>query len=114
MEFLVSLNDVIKKAIVFHNIEVKDKSKVEVNRIKKECKEGLKIYCEKLNLAGIKAEPHLGAGETLEEILRISRERNASMIVTGTRDSARLHEILHTTISHRLAKVSELPTLLVP
>jgi len=114
MEFLISLNKVVEKVLVFHNLEIKDKSKEEVTQIEKECKEKLQLYCEGLNSAGIKAEPHLGAGETIEEILRISRERNASMIISGARDGDRLHEMLHTTLSHRLAKMSELPVLLIP
>ncbi len=117
LEFLISLNGVVKKALVFHSIDVKiskglDKS--ELHRIEEESKEKLEDYCRKLKSAGIEAEPHLGAGDVLQEILRVSRERSASMIITGTTYKDRLHEILHRSVSHQVAKVSELPTLLVP
>ncbi len=117
LEFLISLKGVVKKALIFHNLDVKISKKHDkscVCREEKECRENLDAYCEKLKFSGINAEPHLGAGDVLQEILRFSRERNASMIIIGTKSKDRLHEMLHGSVSHQVAKMSELPTLLAP
>ena len=117
LELLISLNGLIEKAFVCHAIGVKiSKSidKTELHRIEKESKERLEKYCERLKSAGIAAEPHLGAGRTVLELIRISRDVKASMIVMGTTGKDRLHELFLGSVSHRVAGMSELPTLLVP
>ncbi len=116
VDFVSSLNGAVKKVLVFHNIDTsspKDVSEMEV--IEKECDEKLKVYCDKLEAAGIDAEPHTGAGEIFDEIMRVSREREASMIIMGNTSGHRfLEKMLHRSISYEVARVSELPTLLVP
>ena len=116
VDCLLPLGSVIKKAFVFHNIAVKitkpDKS--ELHHLEEESKKKLEHYCGQLKSAGIDAEYHLGAGNMLDEILRISREREATMIVIGNTCKDRLHEMLHKSISYQVAKASELPTLLIP
>jgi nucleotide-binding universal stress UspA family protein len=117
LDVLKSLDGIIEKAYVCHIVGVKiskglDKS--ELYRIEKESRDRLEDYCAKLKSVGIVAEPHLGAGRTSLEIIRISRELEASMIVMGTTGKDRLHEIFMGSNSHRVAEMSELPTLLVP
>ncbi|MFZ3091035.1 MAG: universal stress protein [Nitrospirota bacterium] len=117
LNLLISLNGLVEKAFVCHTIGVKiakaiDKS--ELHRIEKESKERLEKYCERLKSAGIPAEPHLGAGRTILEIIRISRDVKASMIIMGTTGKDRIHELFLGSVSHRVAGMSELPTLLVP
>ena len=56
-----------------------------------------------------------GAGGILDEILRVSRERKASMIVMGNTSEHRfLEDLLHRSLSYQVTKASELPVLLVP
>ncbi len=117
LDVLKSFDGIIEKAFVCHIVGVKiskglDKS--ELYRIEKESRERLEDYCAKLKSAGIAAEPHLGAGRTPLEIIRISRELDASMIVMGTTGKDRLREVFFGSNSHRVAEMSELPTLLVP
>lgn len=117
LELLISFKGLIEKAFVCHTIGVKiakSIDKTELHRIEKESKERLEKYCERLKSAGISAEPHLGAGRTIMEIIRISRDVNASMIIAGTTGKDRLHELFLGSVSHRIAGMSELPTLLVP
>ena len=117
LELLVSLKGLIEKAFVCHTIGVKiakSIDKTELHRLEKESKERLEKYCEQLKSAGISAEPHLGAGRTIMEVIRISRDVNASMIIAGTTGKDRLHELFLGSVSHRIAGMSELPTLLVP
>ncbi len=116
VDFVSSLNGAVKKVLVFHNIDTSSPKEVSaMEDIEKECDEKLKVYCEKLEAAGIEAEPHTGAGEIFDEILRVSREREASMIIMGNTSGHRfLEKMLHRSISYEIARVSELPTLLVP
>lgn len=117
LELLISLKGLIEKIFVCHTIGVKiSKSidKTELHRLEKESKERLEKYCERLKSAGIAAEPHLGAGRTIMEIIRISRDVKASMIIMGTTGKDRLHDFFLGSVSHRAAGMSELPTLLVP
>ena len=117
LDTLISLKGVIGKVIVFHNIDVhisESHDKDELHDMEKSCLLRMNSYCDQLRSHGIEAEPHLGAGDIMDECLRISRERQASMIVIGTTGKNRFYEMLHKSISHEIAKISELPTLLVP
>ncbi|GAB4543638.1 MAG: universal stress protein [Thermodesulfovibrionia bacterium] len=117
VRFFMNLKGAVSKALVFHCIDVNTSDEVDKITIcheEEECKKRLDDYCKMLKSAGIDAEPHLGAGDTVEEVLRFSRERDASMIIMGTTGRGKLDELLHGSISHEVAKRSELPTLLVP
>lgn len=117
ISFVAGLSGVVKKVNVFYNIDLKslkDEEKT-VSCIKRETMEGLQAYCKKLRNAGIEADPLVGAGELLDEILRVSRAQKSSMIIIGNTAKKRfLDRILHRSISYQVVKASELPTLLVP
>lgn len=117
LDLMASLGNVIKKALIFHDMDMKDMKKFDINDARAievcSCRK-LNEFCSVLNNEGIEAEAHLGAGDLLEEIIRISRKRNATMIIIGTSGRSRFNEFLHGSISHQVAKESELPTLLVP
>ncbi len=117
IKFVEGLSGVVKKINVFYNIDVKSLKEEEqaVSRIEKETMAGLQNYCERLRNAGIEADPLIGAGELLDEILRVSRAQKSSMIIIGdTAEKRILDKMLHRSISYQVVKASELPTLLVP
>jgi nucleotide-binding universal stress UspA family protein len=117
LDLLISMSGAVNRAVVFHVIDdatIKKSDKAQIHNIETECKKRLNEYCEKLKSAGIEAEAHLGAGDVIDEVLRISRERHASMLITGTTCKDKIHEIFQGSISHEITKLSELPTLLVP
>ncbi len=117
LDLMVSLGTVIKKALIFHDIdskEMKKYSKKDSQDIEVQNTLKLNEFCGVLKNEGIDAEAHLGAGDLINEIVRISRERNATMIIIGTSGRSRFSEFLHGSVSHQIAKASELPTLLVP
>ena len=117
LDFMVSLAGIINKSLIFHDVDVnisKDHDKEELHLVEKQSSAKLDDFCKKLNDAGIDAEPHLGAGEVVDEIIRISRERHATMIIIGTTAKGWLSELVKGSVSHQVAKDSELPTLLVP
>jgi nucleotide-binding universal stress UspA family protein len=118
LDLLASLKGVIRKVLIFFNIGEKTLEKssdADVSSIKKDISERLENYRAKLQSAGIEAELHIGAGGILDEMIRISRERKASMIVIGnTCEDRLLSNILDRSLSYQVTKLSELPTLLVP
>ncbi len=116
MDFLKSLQDVIEEALVFHDIDLEleqNKYVKDLDQLKKVSMEKLGAFCDELEQEGAACETHLGAGKILDEILRISRDRKASMIIMGTSGKGRLSEFIHGSVSHEVVKASELPTLLV-
>lgn len=117
LKLLISLNGIVQKACVCHVIdskELKAVGKEAFGRIEDENKRKLEHYCDMLQQSGIAAEFHIGAGDVTEEIVRISRQVEASIIIMGTTGKDRLHEIFLGSSSHKIAQISELPTLLVP
>ena len=64
--------------------------------------------------AGIKAKSILSAGKTVQEIIRLSRSRGASMIAMGRTGNDWFQEYWLGGVSHKIAELSELPVLLVP
>ncbi|MBL7050203.1 MAG: universal stress protein [Nitrospira sp.] len=114
---LISLNNTVKKAVIVHHLRVaisKKHDAGELHAAEEAVKDTFDKFCMRLKEAGIQCETHIGAGEIVEEILRISRERNATMLIMGTTGKDRLHEFFQGSISHDLVKLSELPVLLVP
>jgi nucleotide-binding universal stress UspA family protein len=118
LDLIASLKGVIRKVLLFYNIGEKTletSSDADVSSIKKDVSERLENYRARLQSAGIEAESHIGAGGVLDEMIRISRERKASMIVIGnTSEDRLLSNILDRSLSYQVTKLSELPTLLVP
>lgn len=116
IQFFMNLQGAVVKSLVFHCIDVSisyEGDKSTICHEEEECRKRLTDYCKRLKSVGIDAESHLGAGDTVEEVLRFSRERDISMIVMGTTGKGRFDELLHGSISHEVARRSELPTLLV-
>ena len=117
LDMIVSLKKIIKKTLIFHDIKshlLEKRDKEDIQNIVEQSSVKLDEFCALLKKEGVEAVPHLGAGEILDEINRISRERQATMIIVGTSGKSRLSELLHGSISHEIARISELPTLLVP
>ncbi len=114
---LLSLRNIIEKAYLCHIIETRDskgRSQDEWQKIELERKKLLSSYASTLRSAGIETEEHLGAGDVADEVIRMSRGKDASLIIMGTSRKDRLHEFFQGSDSHRVTQLSELPTLLVP
>jgi len=111
-DFIKGLSRIVKRIYIFHSIKPDDKEKM----LKDEeiCKAELSKCCDVLRSAGIEAEAHVGSGEPVGEIIRFSRDRDVSMIITGTSGRRPLDELIHGSVSFQIARLSELPTLMVP
>ena len=117
LNFLKSIQGIVEEALIFHDIDVelvKKKHGEDLDTLKKISTEKLGTFCKELDKEGTACETHLGAGKILDEILRISRDRQASMIILGTSGKGWLSEFIHGSVSHEVVKMSELPSLLVP
>jgi nucleotide-binding universal stress UspA family protein len=114
----VLLDGLVKEALVSHVISAKSTKNLDANefaRMEQDSRKKLDAYCRTLRNANMKAEAHLGAGRSVvDEILRLSRELKASMIIMGTSSKGRARDLLLRNTSHRVAELSEIPTLLIP
>ena len=85
-----------------------------LGHIEQESNSRLRNYCQAIEQFGISAEHHLSAGKTVQELIRLSRDNKASMIVMGKTGKDWFHEYWLGGVSHQIAELSELPVLLVP
>jgi nucleotide-binding universal stress UspA family protein len=74
----------------------------------------LETCCRELADAGIAAEPCLAFGKSVPDIIRLSREHQASMIVLGKTGKDWFQQYFMGGVSHRIAEASELPVMVVP
>lgn len=117
LQTVTFLKKVVKDVMVVHVIGTKISKNLDaagLQRLERESEERLGSYARILQDAGIKAEAHLAAGGTVEEIIRLSRDLDASMIIMGTSGKDRLRDMLRGSVAHRTAELSELPTMVVP
>ncbi|BBO70597.1 universal stress protein [Desulfosarcina alkanivorans] len=113
----LALKGLVEKIIVIHVLgarRVKNLEPPAVKRLEDESDRRLQSYCRQIEDAGIQGEPHLAMGRTVEEILRMSRDYGATMIVLGRTGKDWFREYWLGGVSHRIAELSELPVLLIP
>ncbi len=107
----------VDKVQVTHVIEskmIKHGDENIVKSLKKECQQSLGNDCSRLRKMGIACESYMAIGKTTPEIIRLSREYGATMIVMGRTGKDWFEEYWLGGVSHRVAEISELPVLLVP
>lgn len=112
-----ALKGLAKTILVVHVIDTKLTKGMNRDRrteIEKESKKRLENYCRKIEQFGMNAEQHLSAGKTVQELIRLSRDHKASMIVMGRTGKDWFHEYWLGGVSHQIAELSELPVLVVP
>ena len=117
LDAVIGLKGLAEKIIVSHVIGarlIKNVDPAGVKRLEDESTARLKAYCKKIDDANIKNEHHLAMGRTVEEIIKISRDYGATMIVMGRTGKDWFKEYWLGGVSHRVAELSELPVLLVP
>lgn len=117
LDALTGFKGLASGVIVVHNIGVKISkamSPAQLLELQKESRRRLKEYCRRLTAAGLKAESRLSSGRTSSEIINLSRQNKATMIVLGRTGKDWLSEYWLGGVSHRVAENSELPVLLIP
>ena len=85
-----------------------------LKRLEDESEKRLQSFCRQIDNAGIESESHLAMGRTVEEIIKMSRDYQATMIVMGRTGKDWFREYWLGGVSHQIAELSELPVLLIP
>lgn len=85
-----------------------------LKRLEAESRSRLDRYILQMGKCGIAAESHLAFGRPAQQIIRLSREYQASMIIMGRTGKDWVEEYWLGGVSHKVAEASELPVLLVP
>jgi len=114
---LSAFKGVAEKVLIAHVIGAKISKGLDqeaLTALRVESEKRLEAYCQKIELDGLAAESHLAVGRTVAEILKISREHKATMIVLGRTGKDWFNEYWLGGVSHRIAELSELPVLIIP
>ena len=117
MQSMSALKELAETILVVHVIDAKLSKGMDSDgrsSIEKESKSRLQNYCRKIEQSGMCAEYHLSAGKTVQELVRLSRDHRASMIVMGKTGKDWFQEYWLGGVSHQIAELSELPVLLIP
>ena len=117
LKAILSFKGVAEKVLITHvigNKIAKGVGESDLKALEKESKTRLEAYCRVAEEAGLPAESHLSIGRTTPEIMRMSRDYKATMIVMGRTGKDWFQEYWLGGVSHRIAENSELPVLLVP
>ena len=116
LQALLALKGLAQRVMVVHNIDrriTKNRSKKEIRELEEKSRKRLKKYCDSLQQHGLSTESHLSFGHTSKEIIRLSREHRATMIILGRTGKDWFEEYWLGGVSHRVAEKSELPVMLV-
>lgn len=117
LDATLALKGLVEKIIVTHVLgarRIKNLEPPAIQRLEDESDKRLQSYCRQIDDAGIQSESHLAVGRTVEEIIRMSRDYDATMIVMGRTGKDWLREYWLGGVSHQIAELSELPVLLIP
>lgn len=117
LEATLALKGLAEKIIVTHVLgarRIKNLEPSAIRRLESESEKRLHSYCRQVDDAGIQSESHLVMGRTVEEILKMSRDYGATIIVMGRTGKDWFSEYWLGGVSHQIAELSELPVLLIP
>jgi nucleotide-binding universal stress UspA family protein len=117
LDATLGLHGVVEKIIVVHVLGSRQTKNLEpeaIQRLEKTSLERLESYSQQVEKAGIETEVHLAMGRTVEEIIKMSRDYSATMIVMGRTGKDWFHQYWLGGVSHKIAELSELPVLLIP
>jgi nucleotide-binding universal stress UspA family protein len=117
LEATLALKGLVEKIIVTHVLgarRTKNLERVAIQRLENESQKRLQSYCRQIDDAGIESEAHLTMGRTVEELIKMSRDYGASMIVMGRTGKDWFREYWLGGVSHQVAELSELPVMLIP
>ena len=117
LDATLALKGLVERIVVSHVIgsrRIKNLETSAIKRLENESVKRLQAYCGQIDDAGIQSESHLAVGRTVEEIIKVSRDYGATMIVMGRTGKDWFREYWLGGVSHQVAELSELPVLLIP
>lgn len=116
LDALTAFKGAIQCALITHVIDekiIKDVDESKVQTIQSETRNRLDEYLRIMQEAEIEAESHTAVGKAVKEIIRLSRDHKATMIVMGRTGKDWFEEYWLGGAAHRVAEISELPVLLI-
>jgi nucleotide-binding universal stress UspA family protein len=116
-EYLRPLTRLVQQAHIIHVAQDKDlkgKTSMEVQKLRKETRAKLEEICDRLAGVGIDARAHVYIGDPIEEIEKAARECQATMIVLGSSGKTEWIERWIGSIPSYIAEKSDYPTLIIP
>lgn len=116
-EVLRPMTRVIQQAHIIHVAQEKDlkgKTSMEVQKLRKQTREKLEDICDRLAGVGIDARAHVYIGEPIQEIEKAARECQATMVVLGSSGKTEWVERWIGSIPSYIAEKSDFPTLIIP
>ena len=116
LKSLDALKGLADEVLVAHVIDAKLSKGMDSEQrrqLESESRHRLKKYCQQIEQMGLQAEFHLASGKTVAELIRLSRDHQASMIVMGKTGKDWFQEYWLGGVSHQVAELSELPVLLL-
>jgi len=117
IEALKALSGVAEACVICHVIDEKLTKGIDepaFEAIRQESRSRLDTVQQQLTGAPFNVSTCLAVGQTVPEILRTSREQEASMIVMGRTGKDWFEEYWLGGVTHRVAELSELPVMVVP
>jgi len=111
-----ALKGLAEKVHVVHVIDAKLTKGMDSEQrvqLETESKSRLRKYCQQIEKLGMRAELHLSSGKTVPQLLQLSRDHQATMIVMGKTGKDWFQEYWLGGVSHQVAELSELPVLLL-
>lgn len=117
LTWMMGLKNLANRAVVAHVIGVKiakGLDNVQMEALRQEGRDRLAGYRRQLDQAGIRTETVLAEGRTAAQIIDLSRQTEATMILLGRTGKDWFSQYFMGGVSHRVAENSELPVLLVP
>ncbi len=117
IEALAALSGVAEECLLCHVIDeklTKGISEADFDAIRQKSQSRLDAVQKQLADASFEVTTHLAIGQTVPEILRTSREQEATLIVMGRTGKDWFEEYWLGGVTHRVAELSELPVLVVP
>ena len=117
LDATLAFKAVVEKIDVAHvmdNRHIKHLEPAAIKSLEAESEKRLETVTREIAATGIPSQSHLAIGHTVEEILKLSRDHGATMIVMGRSGKDWFREYMLGGVSHRVAELSELPVLLIP
>jgi nucleotide-binding universal stress UspA family protein len=114
---VAALRGAARSVIVAHVVDeklTKGRAASAIGEIEAETRRRLEGYCRELQGQGLAAEPQIAFGKSVPEVIRLSREHQATMIVLGKTGKDWWQQYFLGGVSHRIAEASELPVMVVP
>ena len=111
--FLENFKGPAKKITLLHVVS-EDLDKSALEKEASEAKAKLSEFSQKLQQKGFTSQYYVHMGKPVQEILKISQEYGANMVLMGTTGKGRWRALWLGSVSQRVAEFSHLPVLLVP